>query len=389
MTLTAPLSDSEKRDLGAIRTRMLEWLRGPAFDIWFNVGRDLEGGGYFETIGLDGKPVIENKRVRVSARQVYCYAQAQRLGWGGDWREGVEHGFRFLLTTGLRPDHSLRHIVTRDGKVVNDGPDLYDQAFLLLALAEIFRATGDETYRDFARGLLDWMRANFRHPEAGFYDALNQREILRSNPHMHMFECALAWIGIDPDGPWFELAEELAGLCRKRFVRASDGGLLETFDRNWEPVTDSTALIEPGHQFEWAWLLMKWESAGGAPCADIYSRFYNIGDRYGICPTRRVAIDALKMSLEWAGPQARLWPQTERLKSSLAFAERSTGDERARYIANATEAAATLWGYFEGLQPGLWRDKLRGDGSFVEEPAPASTFYHIVCAISELDAFEI
>jgi mannose/cellobiose epimerase-like protein (N-acyl-D-glucosamine 2-epimerase family) len=389
MTTTPALTETEKKDLAAIRARMTDWLKGPAFDLWFEADRDIECGGYYETLSLSGAPVFDNKRVRVSARQVYCYAQAPRLGWAGDWREAVDHGWRFLLTTGLRPDHTLRHIVTRDGHVVNDGPDLYDQAFMLLALAETFRSTGDETYRDFARGALDWLRANFGHPDGGFYDALTQRDILRSNPHMHMFECALAWISVDPDGPWFALAEELSGLCRKRFVRASDGALLETFDAHWNPVEDDSAVIEPGHQFEWAWLLIKWEEAGGADCSDIYRRFYDIGDTYGICPTRRVAIDALKMSLEWAGPQARLWPQTERLKSSLALASRTSGEERARYVANATEAAAALWGYFEGLRPGLWRDKMKGDGTFVEEPAPASTFYHIVCAISELQAFKI
>ena len=31
------------------------------------------------------------------------------------------------------------------------------------------------------------------------------------------------------------------------------------------------------------------------------------------------------------------------------------------------------------------RDKLRADGTFVDEAAPASSFYHIVCAILELD----
>jgi mannose-6-phosphate isomerase len=34
---------------------------------------------------------------------------------------------------------------------------------------------------------------------------------------------------------------------------------------------------------------------------------------------------------------------------------------------------------------GLWRDRLNSDGTFVQEPAPASSFYHIVCAILEVD----
>ena len=33
---------------------------------------------------------------------------------------------------------------------------------------------------------------------------------------------------------------------------------------------------------------------------------------------------------------------------------------------------------------GLWRDKMHYDGTFLSEPAPASSFYHIACAIDEL-----
>jgi mannose-6-phosphate isomerase len=32
---------------------------------------------------------------------------------------------------------------------------------------------------------------------------------------------------------------------------------------------------------------------------------------------------------------------------------------------------------------GLWYDKWTKDGGMIDEPAPASTFYHIVCAIHE------
>jgi mannose-6-phosphate isomerase len=45
-----------------------------------------------------------------------------------------------------------------------------------------------------------------------------------------------------------------------------------------------------------------------------------------------------------------------------------------------------LWRYLETPTPGLWRDKLEEDGRFVEEPAPASSFYHLMAAIRQLEA---
>ncbi|WP_198160597.1 AGE family epimerase/isomerase, partial [Agrobacterium sp. TS43] len=35
---------------------------------------------------------------------------------------------------------------------------------------------------------------------------------------------------------------------------------------------------------------------------------------------------------------------------------------------------------------GLWFDKWPADRPMLDEPAPASTFYHIVCAIYEAEA---
>jgi mannose-6-phosphate isomerase len=31
-----------------------------------------------------------------------------------------------------------------------------------------------------------------------------------------------------------------------------------------------------------------------------------------------------------------------------------------------------------------WRDRRREDGAFVDEPAPASSLYHIICAVAAL-----
>ena len=78
---------------------------------------------------------------------------------------------------------------------------------------------------------------------------------------------------------------------------------------------------------------------------------------------------------------ARLWPQTERLKAALVRFERG-GD--AADAAAAVMAYDGLSTYFAGLKPGLWRDRRGADRCFTDEPAPASSFSHIVLAQSEL-----
>ena len=81
--------------------------------------------------------------------------------------------------------------------------------------------------------------------------------------------------------------------------------------------------------------------------------------------------DALKVRLA----RARLWPQTERLKAALVLADHLP----------AGHAADALKGLQTYLEPtGLWRDKQEPGGLFVEEPAPASSLYHIAAAWVQL-----
>ena len=80
--------------------------------------------------------------------------------------------------------------------------------------------------------------------------------------------------------------------------------------------------------------------------------------------------------------EARLWPQTERIKAACMAAE-ATGDFI--HVSRAIEATDTLMRYFETPVRGLWRDRMSAEGVFIEEPVPASSFYHIVGAALALD----
>ena len=52
----------------------------------------------------------------------------------------------------------------------------------------------------------------------------------------------------------------------------------------------------------------------------------------------------------------------------------------------AADAADALMRYLDCPIPGLWRDRIDAQGNVVDEPAPASSFYHLVAAIAEISA---
>jgi len=98
-------------------------------------------------------------------------------------------------------------------------------------------------------------------------------------------------------------------------------------------------------------------------------------------PTVGGVFDQLDRTGQVVTTTKRLWPQTERVKAA-ALAARITKDEC--YWGMAAAAANGLLRYLSTDVRGLWYDRLTSEGTFIREPAPASSFYHIVAAVAEL-----
>jgi mannose/cellobiose epimerase-like protein (N-acyl-D-glucosamine 2-epimerase family) len=55
------------------------------------------------------------------------------------------------------------------------------------------------------------------------------------------------------------------------------------------------------------------------------------------------------------------------------------------HLSRTLEAIETLMLYFETPVRGLWRERLSVEDTFIDEPAPASSCYHIVGAALALE----
>ncbi|OJU13199.1 MAG: mannose-6-phosphate isomerase [Caulobacterales bacterium 68-7] len=371
------------------RDALKAWLLTKAYPLWWTVGYDHQRGGFQEKLDVDGSPVDAPRRARVQPRQVFAYAVAGELGWKGPWRKAVQGGLDWYLEHYTRPDGLFRTLVAADGTPLDDKVDLYDQAFGLFALATAYGALDQPPeLANRAAALRDRLKAELDHPVAGFEESHPRTLPLLSNPHMHMFEASLAWAesdGGDADGKWRALADEIAELALSKFIDPKSGGLREFFDGDWNPAPGIEGrIVEPGHQFEWAWLLLRWAKIAARPdAAAAARRLIEIGEGPGVDPARGVAMNQLLDDMSVHDASARLWPQTERIK---AFAQLATESAAADDWRGATRGVRGLMKYFSSdLAPGLWRDKYQPDGTFVQEPAPASSFYHIVCAVLVLD----
>ena len=367
-----PRDEAPFKSLDAAGAWYDRWVREAALPLWWERGADHERGGYHEALSIDGDARPGPRRARVQGRQTYVFATAGALGWDGPWREAAWHGMDFFLDRYLRPDGLFRTLVGLDGAPLDDTPMLYDQAFALLGTATLHKVDPARIdLRKVALGVLNGLDS-MRNPAGGFVE--NIAYPYQANAHMHLLEGALAWAE-NEGGAWDAMADEIVEMALKVFIDPKGGFLREFFDVDWRLVDgDDGRLVEPGHQFEWAWLLEKWGRLRGREDALAAARGLYEAGRRGIDPGRLVVMNELWDDFSVREATARLWPQTEHLKAELLF-----GDE-----ADKIEAAEVLRRYLRTPAEGAWRDKLRPDGTFIDEPAPATSFYHILCACTEL-----
>lgn len=369
---------------------MRRWFVDEALPLWSTVGVDRVGGGFVEKIDRTGAPSQDARRTRVVGRQLFVFAGAARLGWAGPCEALIAHGLAWFRRACLSPDGTVFSTARPDGTPEKTGFELYDHAFALFGLAAAFAVTGDRDLSAIATTMRKAMKAGWGHPLAGFEAARPRRLPLEANPHMHVFEAASAWAAVlpaDEGAPWAALADEIAVLALDHFIDPRSGVLREFYDGDWRPMTgDAGRLVEPGHQFEWAWLLIRWgRSRGEARAIAAARRLVEIAETHGVDPRRGVAIGELWDDLSVKTAATRVWPQTERIKAWSAMAEIAE-DDGSRDAAFERVAVATrgLRAFVDPTVSGLWHERMAADGTFLDEPAPASSLYHMACALEEL-----
>jgi mannose/cellobiose epimerase-like protein (N-acyl-D-glucosamine 2-epimerase family) len=357
-----------------------DWMRLKALPLWATIGQS-EDGAFAELIAMDGRTVPTTRRARVQARQIYVYAQAGRLGWTGPWRRTVETGAAELFRNYIRADGLSRTLLSAGGAPVDETAMVYDLAFIMFALAMAHAAGLEEPSLEGRAVMIRDHLMGQMAPNGAVTEAAPP--LHQSNCHMHLFEAALAWEAESDDPAWAAFSDRLAALAMSTFIDGEGGFLREFFGPDWMPAPgEDGRLVEPGHQFEWAWLLARYGRLRGEESAvEAARRLFAFGLR-GISETSGAAVDALNEDGAVRSKRARLWPQTEWLKASLILAEVAHDGDRLFYLDQAAAALRALRDY---LTPeGLWHDKRLPDRSFIDEPAPASSLYHIMAACGQL-----
>lgn len=370
--------------LAATAERYREVILAQALPFWSTVGVDGDKG-FVEVLDLAGAPRrVGFKRVRVHARQVYVFSHAATLGFEPGLAV-ARRGLAFLLANGLSPRGGWAVAMGDDGGLANDECDLYDQAFVILALAWYFRASGDEKALAWIDRTLLAIDTYFARPDGqGYRSRLPDNGEALQNPHMHLLEALLALWDVRPDEGLRARIEGLLTLFRTRLFVEPCGTLREYFAMDWTPAAGERGqLVEPGHHYEWTWLLYEARRRIGTDLAGEAERLFAFAERHGLEPATGFIHDCLRADGSVHSDRHRSWPQTERIKAILSRAE-FTGRVDGDGLKTALDALLSRY-FAPGPRPGTWIDHLDAAGEPDVAAVPASTLYHMFLACTELE----
>lgn len=364
-----------------------KWLTHEVYPLWTKHGIDQKTGGFVESLTFTGEPMDVPRRAMVQSRQIYSMLTGSNLGClEKDFAKmAVERGANYMIENFSSESGAFIYSINPDGSTRNSNPDLYTQAFALFGLAQAFSISKKIEYKTRAKRLVNYLNRERKAGQGGYTELDEKGHIsYRSNPHMHLFESAIAWMQLDSDSEWKELAQELLNLALTKFIDPTTHMLGEYFDSHWNHILENGSFVyEPGHQFEWAWLMSLYQELTGQDVKEVRHQLFRLANQHGTSSVRRVAFDEMWSNHTTKLESSRFWPQCERIKAAVRLGVEVDISLQPIYSKAADDAMETLFKFFSTPMNGLWYDQLSANDTFAGNSAKASSLYHIVNAMEE------
>lgn len=354
------------------------WFVDQALPLWSDTGYDAAAQGFVECLYLDGAPQLDApRRVMVQARQIHVFATAALAGWFPDGAELAMRAAdsmisRYAIDGGQK---GWFFSCSRRGDILEERRDLYAHAFVLLSLASLIRLDAKPVYIQLVQQTLAFLDREMSHPAGGFAEEWPNPVLpRRQNPHMHLLEAFLALQETKACGDFRPRLSAMVGLFDRRFFSSRDHILSEFYEDDWTAQNPDRA-FEPGHHFEWIWLLDGVSDPTGLASIERAAPLLQAGLR-GIDRQGRVAE---RVSRGASSPSFRLWGAMEAAKALAIQPNPVTAH------CEAADVLAAAWhSFIAPAFPGGWVDRVDEKSRALVDTMPASSLYHISTAVHHL-----
>lgn len=365
-------------------------------------GWDHRRGGLVERLLADRSSAeAPYRRVMLHARQLYVFST-----WAGETGAPalIAHADRiYRYMTERFWDHEEAGWIEKvdlDGAPQGLNKDLYAHAFALFGLVAYRRALDRQAATVWIDRSFEVLQRRFRRADGSYSDLMSRNfsdlaaDRRSQNPHMHLLEAVLSLAtGSDATGH-ADCARNLLTLFEDHFLITADSVVLEHLDAGFQPHREHGHRLEPGHHYEWAWLL-DWatRTLGDARYRALGPAILENGLALGWDDAAGGVFDEVdRRSGAAIVPTKRIWPLLELIKALAVFPERASGPVT-RGPAGGTGGAtavtleqATALLLERYLQPdGRWIERFNADWTPADQSMPSSSAYHISTALLELE----
>ncbi|WP_349976276.1 AGE family epimerase/isomerase [Pseudomonas sp. WHRI 8519] len=341
--------------------------------LWLGPGWNAEMALPYEALDAMHHPLpVQRYRAMACARQLYLFSSRIE-------QPGAAERAAALFRSLQRHFHDAEHggwfySIDAQGKPLDRRKDLYTHAFIVFACAHYWGKVREGLVESALNAALEIVNERFARDD-GLYEAslgedwsdLGSGPL--QNPQMHLAEAFLQVLCVREDPGVQQALLQLCQALQTHFIEPHSGLMLE------KPRGAVDNWFEPGHQFEWFYLLHTSALLRGTPLHASIDRAFGYAEQCGVKDAAVLAMLAVDGKVIDA--TQRIWAQAEYLR---ALALRPGSEAK---LAEQLQAMQQRF-----LHDGGWYECRDGDGAVSRHDMPSTTPYHLATCLEGLQRFD-
>ena len=364
-------------ELTATFAAVQQHFRQVIVPLWQGPGWNAELALPYEALSPEHQPLPPQRyRAMACARQLYLFASLIDDPAFPGAAERAAQLFRSLHQHFHDAEHGgWFYSIDPHGAPLDQRKDLYTHAFIIFACAHYWAKVREPLVESALNGALQVVAERFSDGD-GLYEASLDRDWSSlgsgplQNPLMHLAEAFLATLSVRDDAPVHAALLALAAGMQQRFIEPVHNVMLE------KPHGAVDNWFEPGHQFEWFFLLQSSPLLRQTPLHGSLDRAFGFAEQVGVDPQSDAVCGMLAADGSLRDGTQRIWAQAEYLR---ALTLRPDSQPRLQRQLLALQQ--------NFLHAGGWYECRDGAGKVSREDMPSTTPYHLATCYSGLAQF--
>jgi len=369
-----------KSELSAVFTTVQQHFMDVIVPLWQGPGWNAEMALPYEALDAQHQPLPPQRyRAMACARQLFLFSSF--IGHPQVADAGIRAAalFRSLQQHFHDAEHGgWFYSIDPQGAPLDRRKDLYTHAFIIFACAHYWAKVREPLVESVLNAALHVVAEQFADGD-GLYESVLEEDWSSlgagplQNPLMHLAEAFLATLEVREDAQTLAALDALAEAMQRRFVDIEHGVMLE------KPLDAVDNWSEPGHQFEWFYLLESSEHLRGTPLHRSLTTAFAHAEEQGVDQVTGAVVAMLEVDGSVKDGTQRIWAQAEYLR---ALTLRPDSEALLARQLNALQQRF--------LHPAGWNECLDSQGQVSRSDMPSTTPYHLAtCYIGLAEYFRI